>query len=53
MIERSRRYGDRDPSRMVGGIDVEGELRIPVAETASRVGKAAEIAPGAPPQRLL
>ncbi len=53
MIERTRRDGDRDPRRVVGSIDVGGELRVPIAETASRVGETAEIAIGAAPQRLL
>ncbi len=53
MIERPGRDGDRDLRRMVGGVELVGELRVPIAEAAGGIGEPGEIAVGAAPQRLL
>ncbi len=53
MIERPGRHRDRDLRGLVGGVDLVGELRVPIAEAARRVGEPAEVSIGAPPQRFV
>ena len=53
MVERTRLDRYRNLCRLGLGVDVVGEFRIPIAEAVRGIGEPAEIAIGAPAERLL